>query len=302
MQGFNRYVIVLLALLYSFFAKAQFAEINVKAYVNKDSLVLGEPFTYALRITYPAKYEVIFPDSNYIQYPLEWIGKSFSNTVCKDGMCTDSIQYFLRTFSNDSLLAPNIPVFIFANNHHDTLFIHPEPTTLVVKKLNTAHENYVWQEDSMYLNVPYSINYWYYGLVAACILFSILMMYWIAGPYIFRRIKLFNLGLNHKRYIKEFDAQVQIFSRQKEATDLEKCVTIWKSYLTKLETKPYTTLTTKELNTMQDMEDVIMPLQNLDRFLYGGLRQNESMESLNALRRFSNKRFLKKKKEVRDAR
>jgi hypothetical protein len=302
MQVFKTYCIFFITLLWATVTNAQFAEINVQAYLNKDSVVLGEPFTYTLSISYPARYEVLFPDSPYFQPPLEWIGKSFSNTVCTGNMCTDSIQYFLRTFSTDSMLSPNIPVFVFSDTHHDTLFIHPEPKKLVVKKLNAATEDYAWQEDSTYLDVPYSINYWYYGLILAAVLCSLLLVYWVAGPYIFRRIKLFKLGINHKRYINELDEQIQIFSQQKKATDLEKCVTIWKSYLTKLEGKPYTTLTTKELNTMQDMEDVIVPLQNLDRFLYGGLRQNESMESLSALRRFSSKRFLKKKKEVRDAR
>jgi hypothetical protein len=108
------------------------------------------------------------------------------------------------------------------------------------------------------------------------------------------------MGLNHQRFIKDFDEQIQQFTHNKKSTDLEKCITLWKSYLTRLEAKPYTTLTTTELKDMQDMEDVITPLRNLDRFLYGGLRQNETIESLNALRRFSNRRFLKKKKEVRD--
>lgn len=302
MQGYKTYGIALGLILLSLICKAQFSAIEVQAYLNKDSVVLGEPFIYSISITYPSQYEAIFPDSNYIQSPLEWISKNFSNTVCNGNLCTDSIQYTLRTFSTDHRISPNIPVFVFENNHHDTLFIHPEPQSLVIKKLNTSNADYTWQEDLMYLNVPDSINYWYYGLIAFGVLLGIGLLYWIAGPYVLRRIKLFNLDINHKRYIKELDEQIQIFSTQKKASDLEKCVTIWKYYLTKLEGKPYTTLTTKELNTMQDMEDVITPLQNLDRFLYGGLRQNESMESLNALRRFSNKRFLKKKKELRNAR
>jgi hypothetical protein len=302
MRGFKKYGIAVFFMVLGLTCKAQFSAIEVQAYLNKDSVVLGEPFIYSISITYPSQYEAIFPDSNYIQSPLEWISKNFSNTVCKGNLCTDSIQYTLRTFSTDSMISPNIPVFVFGDNHHDTLFIHPEPKRIVIKKLNTANVDYAWQEDLMYLQVPDSINYWYYGLITSCFLFVMGLLYWIAGPYVLRRIKRFNLDINHKRYIKELDEQIQVFSTQKKASDLEKCVTIWKSYLTKLEGKPYTTLTTKELNTMQDMEDVITPLQNLDRFLYGGLRQNESMESLNALRRFSNKRFLKKKKELRNAR
>jgi len=302
MRAFNIVLLVFGIVLYGNTVKAQFSEIDVQVYLNKDSIVLGEPFVYSLSVSYPSHYEVIFPDSNYFQAPLEWIGKTFSNTVCKGDRCTDSIQYSLRTFSTDSILFPNIPVFVFDENLHDTLFIHPDSKILVLKKLNTLKEDYAWQDDAMYLEVPDSINYWYYGLMALSILFVLLIVYLVAGPYVFRRIKLFNLGINHQRYIKEFDEQVQVFSTHKGATDLEKCVTLWKYYLTKLEGKAYTTLSTKEMKLLPDMEDIITPLQNLDRFLYGGLRQNESMESLNALRRFSNKRFLKKKNEVRDAR
>ncbi len=302
MRAFKRYVILFLSLLLSSQVYAQFSKITVVAYIDKDTIVLGEPFTYSLHVTYPSNYEVIFPDSNYISNPLEWIGKTFSNTVCKDDMCSDSIQYTFRTFSTDSILFLNIPVFVFSDDHHDTLFIHAEPKPVYVKKLNKLNENFTWQEDSGYKEVEDSISYWYYFAIMLLALLCLIAVYIIAGPFVLRRIKLINLNINHKRYINEFDEQVKIFSTHKNATDVEKCVTIWKSYLTKLESKAYTTLTTKELNTMQDMEDVITPLQNLDRFLYGGIRKNVSLESLNALRRFSNKRFLKKKIEVKNAR
>lgn len=296
------WLFVLMLVMHSFALRAQFAEIDVNAYVNKDSIVLGEPFMYTISITYPPKYEIALPDSQDIPKPLEWIGKTYFNTVCKDSLCKDSIQYFLRTFNTDSILIPNIPVYIFSGNRHDTLFIHPALKELIIKKLRRANGEFNWHEDATYMELTPSINYWYYGAIAFVILIIAVIMLVLVGPIILRRIKLFNMGLNHQRYVKDFDDQIQEFNEHKRATDLEKCITIWKSYLTRLESKPYTTLTTTELKDMQDMEDVITPLRNLDRFLYGGLRQNETMESLNALRRFSNRRFLKKKKELRDVR
>ncbi len=293
---------IVLLLLLPFLSLAQFAEIDVKAYINKDSIVLGEPFMYTISITYPPKYEIALPDSQDIPKPLEWIGKTYYNTVCKDSLCKDSIQYFLRTFNTDSILIPNIPVYIFSGNRHDTLFIHPALKEVIIKKLGQAKGEFTWQEDAGYKELAPSINYWYYGAVALVVLVVSIILLLLVGPIVLRRIKLFNMGLNHQRYVKDFDEQIQEFTQHKRATDLEKCITIWKSYLTRLESKPYTTLTTTELKDMQDMEDVITPLRNLDRFLYGGLRQNETIESLNALKRFSNKRFLRKKKEVRDVR
>ncbi len=298
----NRILLLFFLLLQPFFALAQFSEIDVTAYINKDSIVLGEPFMYTISISYPPKYEIALPDSQDIPKPLEWIGKTYFNTVCKDNLCKDSIQYFLRTFNTDSILIPNIPVYIFSGNRTDTLFIHPALKEVAIKKLRNTNKEFKWQEDAAYLELAPSVNYWYYGAIAFAVLVISIILLVLVGPIVLRRIKLFNLSLNHQRYAKDFDEQVQEFTANKKATDLEKCVTIWKSYLTRLESKPYTTLTTTELKDMQDMEDVITPLRNLDRFLYGGLRQNETMESLNALRRFSNRRFLKKKKEVRNAR
>ena len=293
---------ILFLWLTSLTLQAQFSDIEVQSYISKDTVVIGEPFVYSLSINYPSQYEVFFPDSQYFKTPIEWINKTYSNTVCKDNICTDSVQYTLRTFSTDSILSPNIPVFIFIDNFHDTLFIHPEEKQIVVKKLNTATEDYQWKENVEYLEVYDSINYWYYGLITLVILFVVFILYMIAGPYIIKRIKLFNLTINHKRFIIEYDALLQLFSSQKKPSDLEKGVTLWKSYLTKLESKPYTTLTTKELEELPGMDDIIIPLQNLDRYLYGGLSKTENSESLNALRRFSNKRFLTKKIELRNAR
>ncbi|MDB5273905.1 MAG: hypothetical protein JWO58_2272 [Chitinophagaceae bacterium] len=300
MHDYKKVFLTLTLLLLSLLAQAQFAEIDVKAYINKDSVALGEPFMYTISITYPPQYEIALPDSQDIPQPLEWIGKTYFNTVCKDNLCKDSIQYFLRTFHTDSLLIPNIPVYIFNENRHDTLFIHPALKEVMIKKLGKATSDFVWQEDADYQELSPSINYWYYGAIGIAVLIVSVILLWLVGPIVLRRIKLFNMGLNHQRYIKDFDEQILQFTTHTQATDLEKCITIWKSYLTRLESKPYTTLTTTELKDMQDMEDVITPLRNLDRFLYGGLRQDETIESLNALRRFSNRRFLKKKKEVRD--
>jgi hypothetical protein len=297
-----KHCFIALLLLFPFSSFAQFAEIDVKAYINKDSIALGEPFMYTISITYPPKYEIALPDSQDIPQPLEWIGKTFFNTVCKDSLCKDSIQYFLRTFNTDSILIPNIPVYIFSSNRHDTLFIHPALKEVVIRKLRKTSGNFSWQEDADYKTLTPSINYWYYGTIALAVIIVSIVLLLLVGPIVLRRIKLFNLGLNHQRYIKDFDVQIQEFTKYTRATDLEKCITIWKSYLTRLESKPYTTLTTTEMKDMPDMEDVITPLRNLDRFLYGGLRQSETIESLNALRRFSNRRFLKKKKEVRNVR
>lgn len=302
MRGCKHLLFLLLLLNQPFFAAAQFAEIDVTAYINKDSIVLGEPFMYTISITYPPKYEIALPDSQDIPKPLEWIGKTYYNTVCKDSLCKDSIQYFLRTFNTDSILITNIPVYIFSGNRRDTLFIHPVLKEIAIKKLRTSGSEFNWQEDAGYMELKPSINYWYYGMIVLGVLIVSIILLVLVGPIVLRRIKLFNMGLNHQRYVKDFDEQIQEFNQNKKATDLEKCITIWKSYLTRLESKPYMTLTTTELKGMQDMEDVITPLRNLDRFLYGGLRQDETMESLNALKRFSNRRFIKKKKEVRDVR
>jgi hypothetical protein len=302
MRDYKKVFLTLSVLLFSLTTRAQFSEIDVRAYIDKDSVALGEPFMYTISITYPPQYEIALPDSHDIPQPLEWIGKTYFNTVCQDSLCKDSIQYFLRTFHTDSILIPNIPVYIFSENRHDTLFIHPALKEVMIKKLRKPTSDFTWQEDADYQELSPSINYWYYGAIGLALLIVSAILLWLVGPIVLRRIKLFNMGLNHQRYIKDFDEQILQFTTHTQATDLEKCITIWKSYLTRLESKPYTTLTTTELKDMQDMEDVITPLRNLDRFLYGGLRQDETIESLNALRRFSNRRFLKKKKEVRDVR
>src|SRR4051812_18570117 len=135
MHAYKNRILLLFLLLQPFFVLAQFSEIDVTAYINKDSIVLGEPFMYTISISYPPKYEIALPDSQDIPKPLEWIGKTYFNTVCKDNLCKDSIQYFLRTFNTDSILIPNIPVYIFSGNRTDTLFIHPALKEVAIKKL-----------------------------------------------------------------------------------------------------------------------------------------------------------------------
>jgi hypothetical protein len=69
----------------------------------KDSVKVGEYIPYSLSITYPAQWQVVFPDSLYDYSPFEFEDKIYFPTQTTDSLSTDSAVYYLSTFELDEI-------------------------------------------------------------------------------------------------------------------------------------------------------------------------------------------------------
>jgi hypothetical protein len=140
------------------------------------------------------------------------------------------------------------------------------------------------REDSTLLPIEKRLNYPYL-LVGLAVGAGLLFLIWrIFGAAIQMNYKLYKLKKDHAQFLARYNAQVERFRRSETLTNMEKAVSLWKNYLTRLEEKAINSFTTKEISVYyNEDEDVSTALKLCDRAIYGNIIVNEASESSRAL-------------------
>jgi hypothetical protein len=266
-------------------AKAQQQERPVPAgSFQKDSVRIGEVISYSFSCRYPSTMEIIFPDSSFDFSPFEYVGKIYAPTRSKSGISLDSTTYLLRTFEVEQVQRLSLPVFVLEAG--DTLLIHATLDSVGLQQMvRTPLSNpLALQLQTSLLLIPKRFNYPYLmvGLVAGA---AILLLLWqIFGASIRTNFMLYTLKKDHNQFLNRFNGQVERFRRSETLSNMEKAVSLWKNYLTKLEGKPINSFTTREISDFyEEDEDVSTALKLCDRAIYGNIIANEASESSRAL-------------------
>jgi hypothetical protein len=270
---------------------------QIKGYFLKDSIKIGEPLKYSLSFSHPSETELLLPDSNYNFSPFEFISKEYFPTVTNNSISKDSAVYTLRSFEIEKNQKLSLPVFVISEN--DTTFLYPAADSVFLKELvpvgygrSELMENTEYNKVERKYNYPYAIAG--YGSIAVILLAA----YVFLGEPVKRRYKSFVYRRAHSNFIRTYKNLEKEFVQFKSHSSIEQALSVWKSYLSKLEDKPINTYTTTEIITLFSKEDLKISLQTIDRAIYGGLVSDEVVIALKGLRKFSNKRFLKRKKEI----
>ena len=279
------------------FSSAQ--DILVNGYFLEDSIRIGVGSPYILTSAYPSELDIVFPDSLYNFSPYELGEKWFSPTKSVEGISYDSAVYYLLSFEIDSVQYNSLPVFQIVGN--DSISIFPEKDSIFLQQMVTEIPDSVSAEamplieNTDYRYVDLALNYPY--LIAGIVILLILIIigYIIFGKSIRIWFKLRRLEKRHLKFLETFE---DLISRSKSEDLTEKIAFTWKAYLEKLEGRPYTKMTTKELLENQDMIRIEDTLRAIDRSIYG--KRNESIQdAFNVLLTFSINRFEGKVNEIK---
>jgi hypothetical protein len=289
------YKLILLIVLAPFFAGAQ-----VQGVFLQDSIKIGEPVKYALSFSHTPETEILMPDSSFSYFPFEFIRKENFPTRTSKNISKDSTIYFLRTFETNKFQKLSLPVFILGNG--DSTFKYPPEDTIYFKEMvRSLSDNLLLKESTQFLpvkkdfNYPYNITFAIGGITA--IMISILTL----GKPARRRYRLFIIRRIHKNFIKNYTHLENDFIISKNKSSIEQALYLWKTYISRLENKPVNSFTTTELISLYNIEDLKVGLQTIDKAIYGGLITTETESALKRLRKFSEKIFRKKKKEIINA-
>ncbi len=266
----------------------------------KDSVSIGQPVKYSLSFHHNRNTELFFPDSSWSFAPFEFMSKEYFPTRTSDSMSLDSAVYLLRTFEVKNNLELALPVFIIEQG--DTIRQFSSHDKIAVKQyIDSVPDTLVFKNDAAYKAVPVKFNYPYYLAFSLLIIVSFVVSYFIFGKAILRNYRLYKMYSNHVLFLRTFDKLQKEMEDAPNLTAMEQVLGEWKNYLTQLEHKPINTFTTTEIISLFNKEELKENLKEVERSIYSGSITGAPSKALSVLKKFSNKRYKKRRKELRNA-
>ncbi|MBC5991491.1 hypothetical protein [Pontibacter cellulosilyticus] len=270
----------------------------------QDTAKLGQLLQYSLVHQHPATQEVILPDSNYNFTPFEFVAKTYFPTTTKAGISTDSAVYTLRTFETIPVQQLALPVYILQGA--DTIQVFATADAVQVQQLVSKVQEPLSIKDNTKLavveqrfNWPMMLVYIVAGLVFAS------LIWFVFGQAIIRKYKLYRLRKDHLYFASRYNSHLDRFVKSGSSQSMEKAVSLWKNYLTKLERSAINSFTTKEIvEYYNDDEIVNTALRTCDKAIYGNVAaeaDTETKQALGMLRRFAKGRYKTQRELIRNA-
>ena len=250
-----------------------------------DSVKVGLPVKYALSYRHKATADVFFPDSAYNFSPFEMVRREYFNTVTDQNGSLDSVVYTLITFEVTPVQELSLPVYVRAKKDCTRVFAPMDYVILnSIIKPNIRIDTLFLKKDTRLIPIAQQINFPLIFLIIIGLLLMVGMVFWFFGKPIRRQVRLFNF----KRRYDDFRKLFQRLSRgtedaKKRLENIEKAVVLWKKYIERIENKPFTTFTTKEiLDNLKDnrLSDA---LREIDATVYGGVYSNKTIASMQVL-------------------
>ena len=272
--------------------KGKFLEVSMK---------VGLPVKYALSYRHDPNKDVFFPDSTYNFAPFEMVDRRYFPTVTDVNGSLDSVVYTLISFEVMPTQELSLPVYVRAKRDCTRIF---SPMDYVVLKSiiqpNVNVDTLQLKKDTRIIPILQQTNFPLIFLILMGFSVAVGMIFWFFGEPIRRQVRLFNFS---RRY-DDFEKLFQRLSRgtddaKKRLENIEKAIVLWKKYLERLENKPFTTFTTKEiLDNLKDNR-LADALREIDATVYGGVYSKKTITSLQILQELAEGIYRQHREEMK---
>jgi hypothetical protein len=290
----KRLILSFLFSLLFFVCSAQ--EIVTDGYFLADSMKIGEEVEYSLYIQYPKNSEVIFPDSTFDFSPFEYYSKRFFSTRVDSLLAYDSVVYSVASFEIDKVQYFQLPVFLLKGK--DSINIMPELDSIYLMEMVVqVPDSLILRENIAFQDVSLAFNYPYLMIGLGILVVLLIVAYFVFGKTIRKKIRLYRLRKEYEKFSASFEKGISNVRKNNDVTLIEEVLVVWKKYMEKLEDKPFTKYTTREiLNSGYDqlLKDV---LRSIDRSIYGRFDDEEIHKNFESLEDFTLDRY---KLRIRD--
>lgn len=265
----------------------------------KDSVMVGEEVQYSLSVRYPLDWQLVFPDSTNNFEPFEYYAKSYFPTRIDSTHAFDSAVYTLASFEVDLVQKLQLPVYLL--NGNDSTVILANPDSVFLKELVTMMpDSLKFKENVAYQAVEYAFNYPYLMIGLGVLLILLIATYFLFGNTIRKKIKLYRMRKAYEKFSMEFERGIiRIKQSETNAELIEQILVTWKKYMEKIEDRPFTKYTSKEILKVGFEKELKTVLQTIDRAIYGAIGDEEMHKNFEALEDFTLERYQHKIKEVK---
>ncbi|WP_420318292.1 hypothetical protein [Ekhidna sp.] len=296
-EGRGKYWIAIIALLCTINLRAQ--EVVVKGGFVEDSLLIGQDINFWISASYPPELEMIFPDSLYSFAPFEFSGKTYLPTQIKDGLAFDTTVYTIQSFEIDKVQYLKLPAVILSSGDSSVIetpldSIYLTELAPVVSDSTKLKTNLDYQAVNRQFNYPLM-----YYIIGGLILLVIILLL-IFGKRIIKWIKLRKLRTQYEQFAEVFNSYITKLKVDPEPELAEKALVLWKNYQQRLDKKPFSVMTTKEILSYDFTDELATPLKSIDRVVYGKRMQENIFQDFQQIEDFTQERYSKKVAAIKD--
>lgn len=270
-------------------------DVKVRGGFFEDSLMVGDKVRFYLSAEYNQTLNILFPDSAYNYEPFEFEGKEYFSTKTKDGISYDSVIYKLSSFEVDPIQLLNLKVFQL-NPSDCTEYISNTDSIRLTPLVTMKLDSIPVEKLPLKVNVAYQKVAWLFNYPIAIGIFSGLIVitaivWFVFGKKIRKYFRMKRLIKAHQKFMHVYTEHVTTLKNAFTTTGIETTLSLWKKYMEQLEAKPYTKLTTRETEIIDNDTLLINNLKTIDGAVYGYVRDHAVVESLEQLQDFADKRF-----------
>ena len=279
---------------------AQTPTLKPVALCSRDTLKIGEPFQVSLYADYPSDWQIFFPDSTHSFGDCILKERVFFPTKSRNRISRDCVVYHLASFSPEPIQSIQLPVMQL--NNGDTLRFPSNEISIFIQ-LETGlgvPEKARFLKETEAIPVPLKINYPYILTGLALFFLIVLTLNFFLDKPIQRFFSLWLERRRHLRFLKAYDKMCNELVRDLSIQKMEALIVLWKQYLQRVEGKPYLSYTSLEINKLLPDSNLKKCLQEIDRWIYGGLPMENLELSLRRLQEKSIELYEKKREMTRN--
>lgn len=277
MKKYGLGLIFSLAIIFNLYGQ----QIKPKGKFLQDSMAIGEPVEYSLSIRYPAEFQVLMPDSLYDYAPFEYTSKQYFPTKTDSTQSFDSVVYTLTSFEIEKIQKIKLPVFIIQGNDSTAVFAKSDSIYLE-EQIQVVSDSLKMKTDAIITKLDKDFNYPY--LIAFLIVLGIVILLVILffGKRLRKKYQIWRLNKRHKKFRETFNEKLSSVGDM-PVEKIEKLLYTWKKHAEFISKSPYAKLTSKEINQMEQNEELYKNLKLIDRTIYSSKGRQNATEAFQFL-------------------
>ncbi|GAB3923647.1 hypothetical protein GCM10028804_22460 [Larkinella terrae] len=249
-----------------------------------DTIEIGKPFQYSLSIRHRPGVDVLFPDTARHFPPFLVRDVSFFSTKTDARGSLDSSVYTLVSFETGPTQTLRVPVLLLRTPTDSTVVFSNTDTIRLRERIQTMRPDTLrLSTNTTVVSLRQQMNYPLLMTILAgiCLLAGVLLLFF--GRSIRTRIRRYQLYRQYLDFQRAFTRLTRGIGPETAHEDAGRAVVIWKKYMERLERKPFTSLTTREI--VESVQDIRLAdaLKEIDGVIYGSVYSDQTQKSLRIL-------------------
>lgn len=265
-------------------------EVDIRGGFVQDSLKIGANMEYWLSARYPSKLDLMLPDSNFNFTPFEFGGRQYFETLADSTIALDSVVYQLQSFEIDPVQYLNLPAIIVTGKD-STIITSPLDSIFLIELVEVATDTTALKTNTELQDLPGQFNSPLLMIILGALVLIIIVVLIVFGKKIARHFKLKRMARTHEQFLSKIGKLITEMKGNGTPEKAEDCINLWKKYLEKLERKPFTKWTSKEIVAHDFAEELTEPLKAVDRCVYGKISSDSVYQDFQHLEDFASNRY-----------